>query len=564
MPFVKSLDIGKLYSVREMLCNGLNEEEKVSGVYRNIEEMLPRLARYYLMNEGMYELLWFNDQPFTFHVSVGGDGAPFGKEDTACSWLVSFLNIGRGVLSSNENFLLFGGNCKEDCIPMRRFIDKLVEDIDHVEKTTYPVEYRGNSVDVKFRISELPNDMKMLAFLGGELSNAATYFSTFANVSTYTMSALDGSFSSSVKAKWAPWKYDDRVSAAKEVEKFKNSLSKKNLSATTFRSKVTSFIAKNNSRQEFNPPVGRLIDRAHVDPLHVKNNACAHTHRMLLHKVIAISRLGDATKNFAQVPTNSPFKKYIASMRNCLLNRLANKITRWFDDTGATGKDFDYRFTGKDSRLFLLNFMSLISVVECSAKPGRERTYIYILAYICLCLRDAVSLFSRLDISDNEIRDLSEHCSNYFRANALFFKVNPTVWTVGFIVPAHTQHMKDTYGLGLGLNSMEGREAKHVFVAKYSKNTNYQNRWEQVFQHEFVSLIWLRERGYNLSKTKVSALKSYIPNSVSSGNQAFCHCGLKKECVTDSKCRFCGSMLRHSIELSVRKGKVLLDRASLS
>ena len=56
--------------------------------------------------------------------------------------------------------------------------------------------------------------MKMLVFLGGELSNAATYFSTFANVSAHTMSALDGSFSSSVKAKWEPWKYDDRVSAA--------------------------------------------------------------------------------------------------------------------------------------------------------------------------------------------------------------------------------------------------------------------------------------------------------------------------------------------------------------
>lgn len=59
---------------------------------------------------------------------------------------------------------------------------------------------------------------------------------------------------------------------------------------------------------------------------------------MLLHKVIAISRLRDATKNFAQVPTNSPFKKYIASMRNCLLTRLANKITRWFDDTGPPVK----------------------------------------------------------------------------------------------------------------------------------------------------------------------------------------------------------------------------------
>jgi hypothetical protein len=87
MPFIKFINIGKLYSVRETLCEGLNEEEKVSGVYRNIREMLPCLARYYMMNEGKYELLCFNDQPFTFYISIDGDGAPFGKEDTACSWL---------------------------------------------------------------------------------------------------------------------------------------------------------------------------------------------------------------------------------------------------------------------------------------------------------------------------------------------------------------------------------------------------------------------------------------------------------------------------------------------
>ena len=31
-------------------------------------------------------------------------------------------------------------------------------------------------------LGELPNDMKMLCFLGGELSNIAHYFSTFADV----------------------------------------------------------------------------------------------------------------------------------------------------------------------------------------------------------------------------------------------------------------------------------------------------------------------------------------------------------------------------------------------
>jgi hypothetical protein len=40
MPFIKSIDIGKLYSVQETLCEGLNEEVKVAGIYRNIGEML--------------------------------------------------------------------------------------------------------------------------------------------------------------------------------------------------------------------------------------------------------------------------------------------------------------------------------------------------------------------------------------------------------------------------------------------------------------------------------------------------------------------------------------------
>ena len=35
-----------------------------------------------------------------------------------------------------------------------------------------------NDLLVTFKFQELPNDMKTLATLGGELSNAATYFSS--------------------------------------------------------------------------------------------------------------------------------------------------------------------------------------------------------------------------------------------------------------------------------------------------------------------------------------------------------------------------------------------------
>ena len=73
------------------------------------------------------------------------------------------------------------------------------------------------------------------------------------NDSTHSMSAVDGSFGSSGKGKWKPWKYADRVSVAKKDEQFKTSLTKK---------KLTAFIAKNKSRQEFKPVVGRLVDHA--------------------------------------------------------------------------------------------------------------------------------------------------------------------------------------------------------------------------------------------------------------------------------------------------------------
>ena len=252
------------------------------------------------------------------------------------------------------------------------------------------------------------------------------------------------------------------MKVVKQVDVFKKSLEKKQMAASTRRAKVTSFIAQKHSRQEFEPVVGKLIDRAHVDPLHLKNNACARAHQQLLSEVIAMSKITDEINSFSQVPAHSPFNRYIAAMRACGLSRLAKKVTKWFDDTKANGKSFDYRFTGKDSRLFLLHFMSLIAAVESRASAGRETTILHLLHTFVFVL-GTVSLFSRLAISDEEVSELKTLCTNYFRANAVFFYVNPTVWTIGHLVPAHTQHKKEKYGFGLGLYSMEGREAKRLY-----------------------------------------------------------------------------------------------------
>jgi hypothetical protein len=145
MAYIKSIDIGELYSVSERFCVGLEENEKFHGCYRDLEDLLVKLAEFYL-NHSQFQVSL--DETNSFYVALGG--APFGKDDTACSWLVSFLNIGLGILSSNENFLLFGANCSENCLPVKRFLNNLLFSINKIQISSYSVACKGKAIDVRF------------------------------------------------------------------------------------------------------------------------------------------------------------------------------------------------------------------------------------------------------------------------------------------------------------------------------------------------------------------------------------------------------------------------------
>jgi hypothetical protein len=352
----------------------------------------------------------------------------------------------------------------------------------------------------------------------------------------------------------------------KAVEKFKEKVEKKNIKESTKRSNITSFIATQKSRQEFVPLVAELIDRAHVEPLHLKNNICALAHRHLLN--LAVSKLPSSSiSSFSQVPMDTPFFQFVDALRSkCNLKRLAKKVIRWYNENGMNRKEFDYRFTGRDSRMFLHNFMFLIDVLEKSIK-GKETEAIHCHAYLCFCLRNAVSLFSRFDITDDQVVELRDYCKSFHRGYNLYFSANTTVWTLGYVVPVHTKEMKETYGMGLGLNTMEGREAKHIAIAKYAANTAHKYRWEQVFRHEYISLVWLRAHGYTSNINSLSnnrdfetakrKLLSYIPTRVLNKTPNFCNCGLDKQ-VSDELCRFCSHELREKVKKSIDEGKSIL------
>lgn len=163
----------------------------------------------------------------------------------------------------------------------------LFDEISEIEKKTVHI----NGTEVKFHFSVFFNDLKMLAFLVGELPVSATYFSTFANVNTKNCDDVNGTFGLGLTHTWQPWDYSQRVAISEEVDKLELKLEKQRGSNLTKRSKITSFIADKKSRQEFVPLVGSFVDRAHIDPLHPKNNACQQVFRNILYESIGKSAL---------------------------------------------------------------------------------------------------------------------------------------------------------------------------------------------------------------------------------------------------------------------------------
>lgn len=77
---------------------------------------------------------------------------------------------------------------------------------------------------------------------------------------------------------------------------------------------MTSFIASKKSRQEFLPLVGKYIDLAHVEP------------------------------SFHRVTTALRYELKCSC--------LARKVVKWYGETQGKGAELQYRFTGKESRMF--------------------------------------------------------------------------------------------------------------------------------------------------------------------------------------------------------------------
>lgn len=553
--FIKSVDVQNVHDFASEFNKDTSKfEEPINGSYRDFCSYIKVLAELYIQvdqalgSESFFQ--HFGALPYHFRIAIGADGAPFGKDDEATAWLVSFLNVGKHIQSERDNFLVCGANCSENHPSMKQYAKKLMQDIAHIETQSYII----SGFNCKFTVELVPSDMKWLSTMSGELNNAAYYFSPFGNVNDDNKQVRNGSLGDDPSCTWHPWNYNERIKVAREVANKKEELCRSKNSNATKRNKLLNFIREQGSRQEYEPLLGKLVDCGFAEPLHNSNNAWAYFHQLMLETALAKSGITGSCKQIEDLPSDSPFSLYITVLKNQLrVGRLVKRIRTWFNE-GRKGP-FSYRFTGKETRIFCHKFMFVLHALSQATDPPETKLKIASIAFCCLQLRDAISYFSRVDITLAELEQCKKACLYLFNANALLLKsVTPTLWTVGYAIPRHIEILFDRYGMGLGINSMQGREAKHVRLSEFAKHSTKSTRWSMVLRHDYMCNVWIRmhEPGRVLYTTHKH---HYIPKEIEL--ETFCYCGFP--ICKGQQCSICISDVFKAVEETAIAGGLIKE-----
>jgi hypothetical protein len=127
--FIKSVDVQNVHDFASEFNKDTSKfEEPINGSYRDFCSYIKVLAELHIQvdqalgSESFFQ--HFGALPYHFRIAIEADGAPFGKDDEATAWLVSFLNVGKHIQSERDNFLVCGANCSENHPSMKQYAKK--------------------------------------------------------------------------------------------------------------------------------------------------------------------------------------------------------------------------------------------------------------------------------------------------------------------------------------------------------------------------------------------------------------------------------------------------------
>ena len=133
---------------------------------------------------------------------------------------------------------------------------------------------------------------------------------------------------------------------------------------------------------------------------HLGNNCWVHWQKLLFTHVLSKAKIPASAKSVFDLSDENPLRKHLTALRFQLkCKKMYNKILRWFKDKRKTS-EFEFRFTGDETKKFWANFMHLIEKQIEGKILSSLRSFLYcplagwvfILATVCPWLVESLIL----------------------------------------------------------------------------------------------------------------------------------------------------------------------------
>lgn len=172
--------------------------EGFPGFYIPLSELLATIVPVYLARPDT--LSWWEEDVLS--IAVGGDGAPMSQTRSMHVMLVSVVNSTKTVAGIRSNHILMAGEVSETDPRLEVYYRSLCDEMESLQASGLLID--GKKFKVSFDL--FPCDQKFHAHLAGELTNAATYPSTYANLKKGDLTSQHGSLSgrTPIPSIWKP------------------------------------------------------------------------------------------------------------------------------------------------------------------------------------------------------------------------------------------------------------------------------------------------------------------------------------------------------------------------
>lgn len=571
--FVKSLDIGHVCQIP----NHPGVSRTVTGLVFMILDLhlrLPRLKK---------QLIWFNNNENHFIFQFSDDGAPETSELGMSIGSLTCWNFASGVRSREFHYLLHCLSVAEKEAVMEDLWRQHSQEMAMMEGNVLHV--CGQQCTIEFQPSA---DQSWQSWTNNELNQAATYPSPYANVHKGELCKMGGSMGNSADCTWQVPTQEKRMRDLEKLEGFKKSLPK-HLEKSKSHKQVLEFMANNGIRQLGEPRIGEFANRQRPEPVHNEINAWQNLLNLIYKEALQrnvvelfldvlaspIEVSENARVQLSPVLLTTPHQEGVGERvrhvdvanrqaeslsehmqtatqsiddsgkrPGCGLAFVANKIKEHYNDKDQKSNNLTTRLIGEQAIALAKYSYRLIDTLEIPNESGAQKLKRQALGKAAQHLRNAGTLFNKVNTYLIEIEQLKENLITYYNLLALFFpsSVNVTVWTVAYAIPYHASLLFEKYNIGFGILSLQAKESKHsgikhdLMLTNRSRSTGSLGKWWQVMRANYVRAFYLPEH-HPMPSMYISHYESRMPPQVSKRN--FCQCGREKSDPEEQLCTFC-------------------------